>query len=100
MKKIVFIAAALLMAGCSREFVEKIYDVNYEPTNRFANNLAELPGQFEKDTAALDALINSFSGNIQKRWGGKKEIKYAAKVITSNISITTLAVPRSTFAKA
>ncbi|MDF5094207.1 murein transglycosylase domain-containing protein, partial [Vibrio parahaemolyticus] len=78
MKKIVFIAAALLMAGCSREFVEKIYDVNYEPTNRFANNLAELPGQFEKDTAALDALINSFSGNIQKRWG-KKEIKYAGK---------------------
>ncbi|MCV5990851.1 murein transglycosylase domain-containing protein, partial [Escherichia coli] len=49
-----------------------------EPTNRFANNLAELPGQFEKDTAALDALINSFSGNIQKRWG-KKEIKYAGK---------------------
>ncbi|MGU3845037.1 lytic murein transglycosylase, partial [Vibrio diabolicus] len=71
MKKIVFIAAALLMAGCSRELVEKIYDVNYEPTNRFANNLAELPGQFEKDTAALYALINSFSGNIQKRWGKK-----------------------------
>ncbi len=78
MKKIVFITAVLLMAGCSREFVENIYDVNYQPTNRFANNLAELPGQFEKDTAALDALINSFSGNIQKRWG-KKEVKFAGK---------------------
>lgn len=67
MKKIVFIVAALLLtAGCSREVVEKFYDVEYEPTNRFANNLAELPGQFEKDTAALDSLINSFSGNIQK----------------------------------
>ncbi|MEF1301436.1 lytic murein transglycosylase, partial [Vibrio owensii] len=69
MKKIAFIATALLMAGCSREFVEKIYDVDYEPTNRFANNLAELPGQFEKDTDALDSLISSFSGNIKKRWG-------------------------------
>ncbi len=78
MKKIVFITAALLMAGCSREFVEQFYDVNYEPTNRFATNLAELPGQFEKDTAALDSLINSFSGNIQKQWG-KQEVKFAGK---------------------
>ncbi|WP_406717640.1 membrane-bound lytic murein transglycosylase MltC [Vibrio parahaemolyticus] len=78
MKKIAFIAAALLLAGCSREFVERMYDVNYEPTNRFAHNLAELPGQFEKDTAALDALINSFSGNIKKRWG-QREVKYAGK---------------------
>lgn len=78
MKKIAFIATALLLAGCSREFVEKIYDVNYEPTNRFANNLAELPGQFEKDTAALDALINSFSGNVKKRWG-QREVKFAGK---------------------
>ncbi|HCH1001768.1 TPA: membrane-bound lytic murein transglycosylase MltC [Vibrio parahaemolyticus] len=78
MKKIAFIATALLLAGCSREFVEKMYDVNYQPTNRFANNLAELPGQFEKDTAALDALINSFSGNIKKRWG-QREVKYAGK---------------------
>ncbi|WP_321275679.1 membrane-bound lytic murein transglycosylase MltC [uncultured Vibrio sp.] len=79
MKKIVFIVAALLLtAGCSREVVEKFYDVEYEPTNRFANNLAELPGQFEKDTAALDSLINSFSGNIQKKWG-KREVKLAGK---------------------
>ena len=66
------------MAGCSREFVENVYDVDYEPTNRFANNLAEMPGQFEKDTAAFDSLIDSFSGDIQKRWG-KREIKYAGK---------------------
>ncbi|HCE2312195.1 TPA: membrane-bound lytic murein transglycosylase MltC, partial [Vibrio parahaemolyticus] len=39
---------------------------------------AELPGQFEKDTAALDALINSFSGNIKKRWG-QREVKFAGK---------------------
>ncbi len=78
MNKIVFITAVLLMAGCSREFVESVYYVNYQPTNRFAQNLAELPGQFEKDTAALDSLINSFSGNIQKRWG-KKEVKFAGK---------------------
>lgn len=78
MKKIAFLAAALLMAGCSRELVENVYDVDYEPTNRFANNLAEMPGQFEKDTAAFDSLIDSFSGDIQKRWG-KREIKYAGK---------------------
>lgn len=78
MKKIAFLATALLMAGCSRELVENVYDVDYEPTNRFANNLAEMPGQFEKDTAAFDSLIDSFSGDIQKRWG-KREIKYAGK---------------------
>lgn len=71
-------ATLLLLVGCSREFIESIYDVNYEPTNRFAKNLAQLPGQFEKDTAALDALIQSFSGNIEKRWG-RKEVKMAGK---------------------
>ncbi|MDN3614030.1 MAG: membrane-bound lytic murein transglycosylase MltC [Vibrio gallaecicus] len=78
MKKLGYFLAAMLLTGCSREFIEGLYDVNYEPTNRFAGNLAELPGQFEKDTAALDSLINSFSGNIQKRWGSK-EIKMAGK---------------------
>ncbi len=78
MKKLACCVIALILAGCSREFVESIYDVNYEPTNRFAKNLAQLPGQFEKDTAALDALISSFSGNIEKRWGSK-EIKVAGK---------------------
>ena len=78
MKKLVYFFAAMLLVGCSREFVESIYDVNYEPTNRFAKNLAQLPGQFEKDTAALDALISSFSGNIEKRWGSR-EIKVAGK---------------------
>ncbi|MCG9785225.1 membrane-bound lytic murein transglycosylase MltC [Vibrio brasiliensis] len=78
MKKLAYFLLAMLLTGCSREFVESLYDVNYEPTNRFARNLAQLPGQFEKDTDALDALINSFSGNIEKRWG-RSEIKFAGK---------------------
>ncbi len=78
MRKLACCIIALLLAGCSREFVESVYDVDYEPTNRFAKNLAQLPGQYEKDTAALDALINSFSGNIEKRWGSR-EIKIAGK---------------------
>ncbi|OED81802.1 membrane-bound lytic murein transglycosylase MltC [Vibrio crassostreae] len=78
MKKLSYFLTAMLLTGCSREFVESIYDVNYEPTNRFVKNLAELPGQFEKDTGALDSLIDSFSGNIQKRWGSN-EIKIAGK---------------------
>ncbi|MCF7364285.1 membrane-bound lytic murein transglycosylase MltC [Vibrio diazotrophicus] len=78
MRKLAYCVIALMLVGCSREFVESIYDVNYEPTNRFAKNLAQLPGQFEKDTTALDALISSFSGNIEKRWGSR-EIKVAGK---------------------
>ncbi|MDC5851190.1 membrane-bound lytic murein transglycosylase MltC [Vibrio europaeus] len=78
MRKLAYFLIAVTLTGCSREFVESLYDVNYEPTNRFAKNLAELPGQFQKDTAALDALISSFSGNIEKRWG-RGEIKFAGK---------------------
>ncbi|AIW19982.1 MULTISPECIES: membrane-bound lytic murein transglycosylase MltC [Vibrio] len=78
MKKLAYFLLAMALTGCSREFIENIYDVNYEPTNRFAKNLAGLPGQFQKDTAALDALISSFSGNIEKRWG-RGEIKFAGK---------------------
>lgn len=55
MKKLAYFLLAMTLTGCSREFIENIYDVNYEPTNRFAKNLAGLPGQFQKDTAALDA---------------------------------------------
>ncbi len=73
-----YLLPLLLLSGCSREFVEQIYQVDYEPTNRFARNLAPLPGQFEKDTAALDRLINSFTGDIEKRWGAN-EIKIAGK---------------------
>lgn len=68
----------VLLTACSREFIEQTYGVNYEPTNRFARHLAPLPGQFEKDTAALDSLINSFTGDIQKRWGAN-EIKVAGR---------------------
>lgn len=78
MKKIIYFLLPIVLLGCSREFIEGIYDVNYEPTNRFAKNLAELPGQYIKDTAALDALISSFSGNIKKRWGNR-EVKFAGK---------------------
>ncbi len=79
MKKIAFFITLMLLSGCSREFIEThVYDVNYEPTNRFAKNLAQLPGQFQKDSAALDALINSFSSSIEKRWG-HNEIRIAGK---------------------
>ncbi|MEZ9330191.1 lytic murein transglycosylase [Vibrio breoganii] len=79
MKKLLYLALPLILAGCSREFVEKIYDVNYEPTSRFAEkNLAPKPGQLEKDTAALDSLISSFTGDIEKKWG-KQQVKVAGK---------------------
>lgn len=72
MYRIFFILiTTLLISSCSREFVEGVYGVDYEPTNRFARNLAPLPGQFEKDTDALDNLISSFTGDIEKRWGAK-----------------------------
>jgi membrane-bound lytic murein transglycosylase C len=73
-----FLLATLLLTACSREFIEQSYSVNYEPTNRFARGLAPLPGQFEKDTAALDSLISSFTGDIEKRWGAN-EIKVAGR---------------------
>ncbi|MGR2766314.1 membrane-bound lytic murein transglycosylase MltC [Photobacterium ganghwense] len=69
MKVRALILSVLLLSGCSREFVEKIYDVDYTTTNRFAKNLAPLPGQFTKDEAALDSLINSFSGQVKRHWG-------------------------------
>ena len=78
MKKLFYFLIPLLLVGCSREFIESMYDVDYEPTNRFAKNLAQLPGQFQKDTAALDALMNSFSGNIQKKWG-RRQVRMAGK---------------------
>lgn len=34
------VLALLILTGCSREFVEGVYGVDYEPTNRFARNLA------------------------------------------------------------
>ncbi len=78
MKKIAYFFVAFLLVGCSREFIENIYKVEYEPTNRFAKNLAKLPGQFQKDIAALDVLMNGFSINIEKKWG-KAEIRVAGK---------------------
>ncbi|MDB1124914.1 membrane-bound lytic murein transglycosylase MltC [Vibrio algarum] len=80
MKKYLTLILIILLTGCSREFVEThLYAVDYEPTNRFAKNLAQLPGQFQKDQGALDALIGSFSGNIEKRWGSH-EIRMAGKI--------------------
>lgn len=72
------LALCSLTTGCSREWVEKVYDINYEPTNRFAKHLAPLPGQFQKDLAALDNLIASFSGKVELKWG-KNELKFAGK---------------------
>ncbi|MDD1782325.1 membrane-bound lytic murein transglycosylase MltC [Enterovibrio sp. ZSDZ35] len=73
-----FLLIPLLTSGCSREMVESIYQIDYDTTNRFAKNLAPLPGQFEKDFAALDKLINSFNGNIEVRWG-KDEVFVSGK---------------------
>ncbi|WED22199.1 membrane-bound lytic murein transglycosylase MltC [Vibrio sp. JC009] len=79
MKKFLCLLLPFILSGCSREFIEEhVYTPNYEPTNRFAKNLAKLPGQFQKDTAALDALINSFSGSIEKKWG-RNEVRMAGK---------------------
>jgi membrane-bound lytic murein transglycosylase C len=78
MKKLSIVIVLLTLMGCSREFIEGMYDVNYEATNRFAKNLARLPGQFERDTDALDLLINSFTGDIEKRWG-RSEVKVAGR---------------------
>ncbi len=58
-----------LLAGCSRESVEKYVGVDYQTTNRFAKNLAPIPGQFEKDIDALNQLISQFTGKIEVRWG-------------------------------
>ncbi|UXI01693.1 membrane-bound lytic murein transglycosylase MltC [Photobacterium sp. TY1-4] len=69
MKKRALILSLLMLSGCSREFVENIYDVDYGTTNRFAKNLAPLPGQFTKDAAALDRLMDSFSGQVHRYWG-------------------------------
>ncbi len=68
----------LFSTGCTREMIESVYDVDYESTNRFAKNLAPLPGQFQKDFAVLDKLINSFNGNIEVRWG-KDEVLISGK---------------------
>ncbi|MFB9137539.1 membrane-bound lytic murein transglycosylase MltC [Vibrio sp. AK197] len=78
MRKLCYFLSLLVLTGCSREFVESIYQVDYEPTNRFAKNLAQLPGQFTKDTKALDSLIGNFTNSIEKKWGSR-EIKYAGK---------------------
>ncbi|WP_373054822.1 membrane-bound lytic murein transglycosylase MltC [Vibrio salinus] len=77
-KLLILLTLFSILTGCSREFIEELYHVNYEPTNRFAKHLAPLPGQFEKDTGALDALISHFTGKIQNKWG-LKEIKIAGK---------------------
>lgn len=79
MKKIILITSAcLFLTSCSRESIESTFGVNYDTTNRFAKNLAPLPGQFTKDVKALDSLISSFNGNIEKRWG-KKNLVTAGK---------------------
>jgi len=77
-KKIILTVLLFFLTGCTRESISRLYNINYEPTNRFAKHLAPLPGQFKKDTAALDTLIHHFTGKILKKWGSK-EIKFAGK---------------------
>ncbi|MDX1304151.1 membrane-bound lytic murein transglycosylase MltC [Photobacterium sp.] len=67
--RFVILLSVILLNGCSRELVEKIYDVDYGTTNRFAKNLAPLPGQFTKDAAALERLLSSFNGKVKRYWG-------------------------------
>ncbi|WP_434360818.1 membrane-bound lytic murein transglycosylase MltC [Parasalinivibrio latis] len=67
-----------MLTGCTREFIEGTIGVDYETTNRFAKNLAPLPGQFIKDEAAFERLVASFTGNIESHWG-KNDVRVAGK---------------------
>lgn len=67
-----------MLTGCTREFIEGTIGVDYETTNRFAKNLAPLPGQFVKDEAAFERLVASFTGNIESHWG-KNDVRVAGK---------------------
>ncbi len=62
---ILFLFVSWMTTGCSRSTVETVYDVNYEPTNRFANNLAPQPSQ----SPPLDSKLYAFRGDIKNRWG-------------------------------
>ncbi len=107
MFKVLSVLALLLLSGCSREFIESIYEVDYTTTNRFANNLAPLPGQFEKDISALDSLISHFTGNVQRHWGddvliaGKRDyVKYTDNYQSrAHVDFTRGVVTISTVAK-
>ncbi len=62
---ILFLFVSWMTTGCSRSMVEAVYDVNYNPTNRFAKNLAPLPQQSSpKKTPNLP-----FNKEIKKYWG-------------------------------
>nr|WP_086940325.1 membrane-bound lytic murein transglycosylase MltC [Thaumasiovibrio occultus] len=102
------LVAALSIAGCSREFVEKVYDVDYTTTNRFATNLAPLPGQFNQDDAGFERLMTSFTGSIEKQWGeqevlvaGKRDyVKYTDNYLSrSHIDFTRGVITISTVAQ-
>jgi membrane-bound lytic murein transglycosylase C len=98
-KTVSLLLLSLMTSGCSRELVERMYHVDYTPTNRFAKNLAPLPSQFIKDTAALDAL-SEISPETFKTAGGKKKLKLPGKKTTSNISTITEVEPMSILVKA
>ncbi|OEE64284.1 lytic murein transglycosylase [Enterovibrio norvegicus FF-454] len=78
LRLLISLLIVLSLSGCSREMIESVYQVDYGTTNRFAKNLAPLPGQFEKDFASLDKLINNFTGDIEVRWG-QNEIYVSGK---------------------
>ncbi|WP_413112977.1 membrane-bound lytic murein transglycosylase MltC [Thaumasiovibrio sp. DFM-14] len=107
MLKLLPLLALFALSGCSREFIESIYDVDYSTTNRFANNLAPLPGQFEKDIGAMEQLISSFNGQVQRHWGddvlmaGKRDyVKYTDNYQSrAHVDFTRGVVTISTVAK-
>ena len=82
MNKLVSFLLCCTLFGCSREFVESIYDVDYTTTNRFAKNLADIPESIdqstitnERDVAGFGMFISGFASNIERRWGAGS-IKY------------------------
>ncbi|MDW6090997.1 membrane-bound lytic murein transglycosylase MltC [Vibrio rhizosphaerae] len=79
----------LFTGGCSRELIEKIYDVNYEPTNRFAKHLAPLPGQYHIDDYLSRADVNFNQGQVTIETVATTEpLKHLKKAI-----VTTLLTP-------
>jgi membrane-bound lytic murein transglycosylase C len=75
---LLLLIAAVTLSGCSRESLEQMYSIDYEPTNRFATDLARMPERSSKDVRGFDSLVNGFSTKVEKHWG-KQETKIAGR---------------------